>query len=111
MIQLAADLQAAALANESIAFELNAAAAHFDRQGQQDVAEALREQAAALLTEASRLQTETEAPMRPARRTGAQHSSQRRRRRRSLEGPQPIEDCAFWRTTSGSLRGIDLLLM
>jgi len=60
--QLAADRQAAALVNETIAFELNAAAAHFDRQGQPNVAQALRQQAATLLADASRLRSEAEEP-------------------------------------------------
>ncbi|WP_336490602.1 hypothetical protein [Methylobacterium nigriterrae] len=60
MTRLAADLRAAALVNETIAFELNAAAVHFDGQGQRNVAQALRQQAATLLAEASRLQAEAE---------------------------------------------------
>jgi len=56
-----ADLQAAALVDETVAFELNAAAAHFDRQGHAGVAQALREQADTLCAEASRLQAEADA--------------------------------------------------
>jgi len=60
MTRLAADLRGAALVNETVAFELNAAAVYFDRQGQQVVAQALRQQAATLLAEASRLQAKAE---------------------------------------------------
>jgi len=62
-MRLSADLRAAALVNETVAFELNTAAAYFDRQGQRDVAQALRRQAATLLAEASRLQAEGEGPL------------------------------------------------
>src|SRR4051812_19425604 len=58
--QLADDLRTTALVNETVAFEINAAAPYFSRQGQQNVAQALRQQAVTLLTEASRLQAEAE---------------------------------------------------
>jgi hypothetical protein len=51
-----ADLQAAALVDETIAFDLNAAAAAFERLGQTTAARSLRERAADLLAEAGRLQ-------------------------------------------------------
>ncbi|KAB1074400.1 response regulator [Methylobacterium planeticum] len=55
-MRCADDLRAAALIDETIAFELNAAAAYFDRQGSAVVAEALRDQAETLRAEALRLQ-------------------------------------------------------
>jgi hypothetical protein len=54
--RLAADLQAAALVDETIAFDLNAAAAAFERLGHTSAARSLRERAADLLAEAIRLQ-------------------------------------------------------
>ncbi len=58
MTRFPADLQSAALVDETIAFELSAAAAFFQRQGQLDVAQALQEQGESLLREASRLHSE-----------------------------------------------------
>ena len=56
MKRLAADLQAVALVDETVAFDLNAAAAAFDRLGHTSAACSLRERAADLLAEALRLQ-------------------------------------------------------
>ena len=56
MTRLAADLQAAALVDETIAFDLNAAAAAFEQLGHRSAARSLRERAADLLAEAVRLQ-------------------------------------------------------
>ncbi|WP_336491720.1 hypothetical protein [Methylobacterium nigriterrae] len=56
MKRLAAELQAAALVDETVAFDLNAAAAHFEQLGQASAARSLRERAADLLSEAVRLQ-------------------------------------------------------
>lgn len=55
MTRFDADLQGAALVDETIAFDLNAAAA-FERLGHTSAARSLREQAADLLAEAVRLQ-------------------------------------------------------
>ncbi len=57
-MRIPADLQSAALVDETVAFELNAAAAYFQRQGQLDVSRALREQGDTLLAEAGRLRGE-----------------------------------------------------
>src|SRR3954467_6129421 len=54
--RLAADLRAAALVDETVAFDLNAAAAAFERLGHTSAARSLRERAADLLAEAIRLQ-------------------------------------------------------
>ena len=56
MTRLAADLQATALVDETVAFDLNAAAAAFERLGHRSAARSLRERAADLLAEAVRLQ-------------------------------------------------------
>ncbi|GJE43554.1 hypothetical protein [Methylobacterium soli] len=56
MTRFDAELQAAALVDEIIAFDLNAAAAAFERLGQTTAARSLRERAADLLAEAGRLQ-------------------------------------------------------
>src|SRR3954452_12778835 len=50
--RLAAELQAAALVDETVAFDLNAAAAYFEQLGQPSVARSLRERASDLLAEA-----------------------------------------------------------
>src|SRR4051794_15388531 len=54
--RLAADLRAAALVDETVAFNLNAAAASFERLGHTSAARSLRERAADLLAETVRLQ-------------------------------------------------------
>ena len=59
-MRCADDLRAAALIDETIAFELNAAAAYFDRQGNAVVAVALRDQAETLRAEAVRLQDDAD---------------------------------------------------
>ena len=56
MKRRATDLQATALVDETIAFDLNAAAAYFERLGYNSAARSLRERAADLLAEAVRLQ-------------------------------------------------------
>ncbi|WP_336487580.1 response regulator [Methylobacterium nigriterrae] len=66
MTRCAADLRATAFVDEAVAFELNAAAAYFERQGQRAVAEALREQAEALLADAGLLAAQAEAAPRRA---------------------------------------------